>query len=72
MFSLESLDELVTTTEAANRIGVGKSAVCMWASRGYLAASGLDERSRPLYKMIDVLRCARDTRRRAIGKDRIA
>lgn len=68
----DSLDDLVSTTEAANRIGVGKSTISMWANRGYLAPSGLDPSNRPLYKMIDVLRAARDTRRRAIGRNRIA
>lgn len=64
----ESLDDLVSATEAANRIQARASTIRSWAARGYLDASGLDERNRPLYKMIDVLRCARDTRRRAIGQ----
>lgn len=68
----DSLDDLVSTTEAANRIGVGKSTITMWATRGHLAIAGLDEHDRPLYKMIDVLRAARDTRRRAIGQSRTA
>ena len=68
----ESLDNLVTTTEAADACGVGKSTISMWNTRGYLKPSGLDERDRPLYKLIDVLRAARDTRQRAIGRQRIA
>lgn len=68
----ETLDDLVSTTEAANRIGVGKSTITMWATRGHLAVAGLDERDRPLYRMIDVLRTARETRRRAIGQGRTA
>lgn len=68
----ESLDDLVSTTEAANRIGVGKSTIAMWANRGHLKPSGLDQQDRPLYRMIDVLRAARDIRHRAIGRNRIA
>jgi len=68
----ESLDELVTTTEAAENIGVGKSTISKWATRGHLKPSGLDEQNHPLYRMIDVLRCARDTRRRAVGYSRVA
>jgi stage V sporulation protein SpoVS len=68
----ESLDDLVSTTEAAESIGVGKAAVSNWAARGYLIPSGLDAANRPLYRLIDVLRCARDTRRRAIGSSRVA
>lgn len=68
----ESLDDLVSTADAAATCGVGSSTIRKWAHLGYLAPSGLDERNRPLYRIIDVLRVARDTRRRAIGKDRTA
>ncbi len=47
----------------------------MWVKRGYLTASGIDTRDGRdvyVYKLIDVLRAARDTRHRAIGKGRIA
>lgn len=66
----ESLDDLITTTEAAASIGVGASTIRKWAHLGYLEPAGLDERNRPLYRLIDVLRVARDTRRRAIGNGR--
>lgn len=68
----ESLDNLVSTTEAADACGVGKTTISMWAKRGYLKPSGLDHRDRPLYKLIDVLRVARDTRHRAAGRSRVA
>jgi hypothetical protein len=67
---LESLDDLVSTTDAAIHVGVDASTIRQWASRGYLAKAGLDERNRPMYRLIDVLRAARDTRQRAIGKRR--
>lgn len=78
---LGELDDLVSATDAARRIGCESATVRNWASRGYadsagervkLKPSGLDERGRPLYKLIDVLRAARDTRRNAIGPSRLA
>lgn len=68
----EALDNLVTTSEAATHCGVGKSTITMWRERGHLTPSGLDERGYPLYRLIDVLRAARDTRRRGIGTRRTA
>lgn len=67
-----TLDDLISTTEAATMCGISVAAVCNWRARGYLNPSGLDERGRPLYKRIDVLRTARDTRRRGIGPTRTA
>ena len=71
LFVPESLDDLISTTEAAGECGVSVKTVSMWAARGYLKRSGLDERGRPLYKRVDVLRAERDTRRRAVGRNRI-
>lgn len=68
----EALDTLVSTTTAAAQCGVDASTIRQWVSRGHLAPSGLDERGRPLYRLIDVLRTARDTRRRALGQSRTA
>lgn len=68
----ESLDDLVTTNEAAESCGVESATIRQWASRGHLKPSGLDERNRPLYRLIDVLRVARDTRQRALGRSRTA
>lgn len=68
----EQLDNLVSTREAADHCGVAVSTIRVWASRGYLQASGLDHNDRPLYKLIDVLRAARDTRQRAVGVGRLA
>jgi len=61
----DGLDTLVTTAQAAALAGVGPSAVRTWAHRGLLAASGLDERGRPLYRLRDVARAEQTTRRRA-------
>jgi hypothetical protein len=68
----EDLDELVSTNDAAAACGVDASTIRQWASRGYLAKSGLDDRNRPLYRLIDVYRVARDTRQRALGRSRSA
>lgn len=72
MINVESLDDLVSTTEAAKTCGLTVAAVSNWARRGHLKPSGLDERGRPLYRLIDVLRVARDTRQRALGRARTA
>lgn len=68
----EDLDRLVNTVDAASACGVDAATVRSWASRGHLAKAGLDERNRPLYRLIDVLRTARDTRQRALGRGRTA
>ena len=68
----ETLDNLVSTREAAEACGIDSSTVRKWVQRGHLAPSGLDNNNRPLYRLIDVLRCARDTRRRALGHGRTA
>lgn len=68
----ESLNDLVSTNDAAAACGLSSAAIRQWVARGYLAPSGLDERNRPLYRLIDVLRVARDTRQRALGKGRTA
>lgn len=65
------LDNLVTATEAAKELGITTAAVCNWADRGYLQP--VDARGkRKLYRLIDVVRVARDTRQRALGRTRIA
>jgi hypothetical protein len=78
---IAELDDLVSAADAARRIGCEASAVRQWASRGYrnsegerthLEPAGLDPRDRPLYRLIDVLRAARDTRQNAIGRSRLA
>lgn len=68
----ESLNDLVSTNDAADACGVGASTIRKWAHLKYLAPSGLDEQNRPLYRLIDVLRVARDTRQRALGRSRTA
>jgi DNA-binding transcriptional MerR regulator len=68
----ETLDNLLSVREAASLCGVAVSTVHGWAHRGLLEPSDIDPSGHRLYKMIDVLRAARDTRQRAIGKNRLA
>lgn len=42
-------DGLLTTTEAAQRVGVSPATIRSWRNRGWLAPQGLDERNRPLH-----------------------
>jgi DNA-binding transcriptional MerR regulator len=61
----DGVDDLITVAEAASLCGVSSEAIRKWASRGILIASGLDERGRKLYKVIDVAKAERATRDRA-------
>lgn len=72
MLTAENLDDLVSTTDAAREIGVATETIRSWAHRGHLEKAGLDEKGRPMYRLIDVVRAARDTRWRAIGRNRTA
>ena len=61
----EGIDDLITATEAASLCGVSAEAVRKWASRGILAAAGMDARGRKLYRLIDVAKAERATRDKA-------
>lgn len=61
----DNIDDLITTNDAATLCGVTVEAIRKWASRGQLAAAGIDERGRKLYRLIDVAKAERATRRRA-------
>lgn len=61
----EGIEDLITVNEAASLCGVSAEAVRKWASRGLLAASGMDARGRKLYKLIDVAKAERATREKA-------
>lgn len=65
VFSPDGIDSLITATEAANLCGVSAEAIRQWASRGILEPTGLDDRGRKLYKLLDVARAERATRERA-------
>lgn len=72
MLVAADLDQLVSAREAASHIGLTVESVRNWDKRGYLKPSGLDTKGHKLYKLIDVLRVARDTRKRALGAGRTA
>lgn len=63
----ESLDELMTATDAATATGIPAGTIRTWAHRGYLPPDGLDSRDRPMYRLGNVLRCERDRRQNALG-----
>ena len=60
-----SVFDLITATDAASLCGVTPDAVRQWASRGQLNPSGMDSRGRKLYRLIDVAKAERATRKRA-------
>lgn len=61
----DTLEELITTTRAAQLAGVSVAAISNWKDRGWLQPAAEDVRGRPLYKFIDVARAERMTRDKA-------
>ena len=61
----DGLHSLVTASEAAGLIGVGVSTICMWRTRGKIKPAGLDEKGRPLYRLLDIAKAERATREKA-------
>ncbi|MBZ6175581.1 MerR family transcriptional regulator [Streptomyces olivaceus] len=51
---------------SADAARVSRSAICNWVARGHLERSGIDERGRPLYTLVDLARAERATRPRAL------
>jgi excisionase family DNA binding protein len=61
----DSIHSLITTTEASTLFGVSCEAVRQWVRRGKLTATGIDDRGRKLYRLIDVSDAEKATRKRA-------
>ncbi|WP_043737718.1 hypothetical protein [Nocardia asiatica] len=70
--SPEGINSLVTATAAAALCGVTTQAINNWVARGHLAPSGMDERKRKLYKVIDVAKAERATRDHPAARGRCA
>jgi DNA-binding transcriptional MerR regulator len=62
------LDQLVSTVEAANIVGVEPTTIRQWKTRQILAPSGLDKHKRPLYRLLDVMQAEQKTRRSMIER----
>lgn len=67
MLAPEGLNTLVTTAEAASIAGVKSAAIRMWKQRGLIKPAGLDEKGHPLYRLADIAKAERATRRRSWG-----
>jgi DNA-binding transcriptional MerR regulator len=61
----EGLNTLVSTNDAAAVAGVSVETIRSWRHRELLKPSGLDDKGRPLYRLIDVAKAERATRERA-------
>jgi hypothetical protein len=70
----ETLESLLSTTDAASIAGVSVAAVSNWRERGYLNCNGervylepagYDRRNRPMYRWIDIAKAEHATRGRA-------
>ncbi len=64
MLAPEGLNSLVNTTEAAAIAGVSVAAISNWKDRGLIQPAGLDNRGKPLYRLIDIAKAERKTRKR--------
>lgn len=70
--STEGIDDLITATQAAALCGITTQAVTNWVARGHLSVSGVDERGRKLYRVIDVAKAERATRDHPAASGRCA
>jgi DNA-binding transcriptional MerR regulator len=61
----QGINSLITTAEAATICGVTVSAIRQWAFKGLITASGIDERGRKLYRLLDVAKAEHITREKA-------
>lgn len=61
----QGIDSLITTAEAATLCGVTVSAIRQWAHKGLITATGIDDRGRKLYRLIDVAKAEHTTREKA-------
>ena len=55
----------LTATQAAAYAGVTVAAIVNWRNRGHLPVTCHDPHGRPLYRLLDVARAERKTRKRA-------
>ena len=65
-------DGLLTTAQAAKRVGVDPGTIRKWKERGHISPDGLDERGRALYRPQTVTAAERKVREnglRASGVD---
>lgn len=62
MLTVDDLDNLVTTPEAAERLGISQGMIRQWAARGKIKRVNPDG-PRPVYRLIDVARAERDQRK---------
>jgi hypothetical protein len=61
-------DKLLTTVQAADRVGVKPGTIRSWASRGYLAAADWNERGHPLYRDENVVDVENQVRERGLER----
>lgn len=63
---LDDLDQLYSAADAAERLAASTDLAALniqatnvrdWKRRGILTPTGLDTRGRPLYRLVDILRC---------------
>lgn len=64
--TLEDVDQLYSAVDAAEKLADTRALAALniqatnirdWKRRGLLAPRGLDPRNRPLYRLVDILKC---------------
>ena len=61
----DGLNTLVNSSDAAAVAGVAVETIRKWKERGLIEPSGLDEKGRPLYRLLDIAKAERATRDKA-------
>lgn len=65
ILTTDGIDSLLTVQDAAAICGVSVKTVYHWKNKNGLAPSGLDQRGRPLFKLLDVAKIEQKFRRHA-------
>ncbi|MEU9515903.1 hypothetical protein [Micromonospora sp. NPDC048169] len=65
MIVTDGLEQKMTAVEASSVFNVTSDLIRKWASLGKIHAVGIDPRGRKLYRLIDLARYEKETRRAA-------
>lgn len=61
----EGIDSLITAYEAAGLCGVAAATIRHWQREGRIERCGIDQQGRNLYRLLDIAKAERATRKQA-------